>query len=62
MIFRLDDGTTAKELACGAYDTDVIKPDDEFADADVLIKGKKIFFKFVISMRLAGCHSPIEVL
>lgn len=32
-MLRLDDGTTAKELACGVYDTDVIKPDEEMAGA-----------------------------
>lgn len=32
-MLRLDEGTTAKELACGVYDTDVINPVDELAGA-----------------------------
>lgn len=30
-MLLLDDGTTAKELACGVYDTDVTNPEDGFA-------------------------------
>lgn len=33
LILRLDEGTTANELACGVYETDVINPDEEFAGA-----------------------------